>query len=136
MTPSPRSRKSSAVGESPSPSQILFTHEEIVVLKLLFSLFDRGGKVIQRVQAYVTQILLTHPAAHWRMLLYHLVKRRCVRDCRCVLLRTSVDWCTLVRWTTWISEMRTVAHRERSIERRRQTDKTYTRDGAPWDGCF
>lgn len=32
-------------GESPSPSQILFTHEEIVVLKLLFSLFDRGGKV-------------------------------------------------------------------------------------------
>ncbi|CAM9781535.1 unnamed protein product [Pylaiella littoralis] len=44
MTPSPRSRKSSAVGDSPSPSQILFTHEEIVVLKLLFSLFDRGGK--------------------------------------------------------------------------------------------
>eukprot|EP00903_Cladosiphon_okamuranus_P010281 g9733.t1 len=45
MTPSPRSRKGST-GESPSPSpsQILFTHEEIVVLKLLFSLFDRGGK--------------------------------------------------------------------------------------------
>lgn len=45
MTPSPRSRNSSMMGESPSPSQILFTHEEIVVLKLLFSLFDRGGKV-------------------------------------------------------------------------------------------
>lgn len=47
MTPSPRSRKGSVGGESPSPapSQILFTHEEIVVLKLLFSLFDRGGKV-------------------------------------------------------------------------------------------
>eukprot|EP00752_Nemacystus_decipiens_P014748 g13131.t1 len=46
MTPSPRSRKGSVGGESPSPSpsQILFTHEEIVVLKLLFSLFDRGGK--------------------------------------------------------------------------------------------
>ncbi|CAM9330232.1 unnamed protein product [Ectocarpus sp. 8 AP-2014] len=44
MTPSPRSRNSSMMGESPSPSQILFTHEEIVVLKLLFSLFDRGGK--------------------------------------------------------------------------------------------
>lgn len=46
MTPSPRSRKGSMSGEppSPSPSQILFTHEEIVVLKLLFSLFDRGGK--------------------------------------------------------------------------------------------
>ncbi|CAM9422438.1 unnamed protein product [Choristocarpus tenellus] len=29
---------------SQSPSQILFTHEEIVVLKLLFSLFDRKGK--------------------------------------------------------------------------------------------
>ncbi len=27
-----------------SPSQVLFTHEEIVVLKLLFSLFDRKGK--------------------------------------------------------------------------------------------
>ncbi|CAN0234114.1 unnamed protein product [Scytosiphon promiscuus] len=44
MTPSPRSRRGSMSGESPSPSQILFTHEEIVVLKLLFSLFDRGGK--------------------------------------------------------------------------------------------
>ncbi|CAM9189634.1 unnamed protein product, partial [Laminaria digitata] len=43
MTPSPRSRKDS-VGDAPSPSQILFTHEEIVVLKLLFSLFDRKGK--------------------------------------------------------------------------------------------
>lgn len=47
MTPSPRSRIGSMGGESPSPapSQILFTHEEIVVLKLLFSLFDTGGKV-------------------------------------------------------------------------------------------
>eukprot|EP00904_Undaria_pinnatifida_P007876 jgi/Undpi1/4218/HiC_scaffold_16.g07584.m1 len=43
MTPSPRSRRGS-VGEASSPSQILFTHEEIVVLKLLFSLFDRKGK--------------------------------------------------------------------------------------------
>ena len=44
MTPSPRSRRGS-VGDAASPSQILFTHEEIVVLKLLFSLFDRKGKV-------------------------------------------------------------------------------------------
>lgn len=48
VTPSPRSRKSS-LGES-SPSQMLFTHEEIVVLKLLFSLFDRKSKVKQNLQ--------------------------------------------------------------------------------------
>lgn len=44
-TPSPRDKRGSAVSGAPSPSQILFTHEEIVVLKLLFSLFDRKGKV-------------------------------------------------------------------------------------------
>lgn len=56
MTPSPRSRKGSIAGESASPSQILFTHEEIVVLKLLFSLFDRGGKV-GHVEQYCSQTL-------------------------------------------------------------------------------
>ncbi|CAM9355400.1 unnamed protein product [Chrysoparadoxa australica] len=31
-------------GTGKDPSQVLFTHEEIVVLKLIFSLFDRKGK--------------------------------------------------------------------------------------------
>jgi hypothetical protein len=42
--PSRRDGPSTSESERRTPSQVLFSHEEIIVLKLLFSLFDRKGK--------------------------------------------------------------------------------------------
>jgi hypothetical protein len=43
-SPSDTVSSGSGSGAAAAPSQILFTHEEIIVLKLIFSLFDRKGK--------------------------------------------------------------------------------------------
>jgi hypothetical protein len=43
-SPTDNTGGSSSSSAAAAPSQILFTHEEIIVLKLIFSLFDRKGK--------------------------------------------------------------------------------------------